>query len=370
MSVDRPDDRNSAPDANSQSTFPRREILRRAGIGTGALALASAATAAPALAHSGLFSVLKSRPKVKLGWLGASCEAPLYVAYQKGFFAKEGLDVELVNIGGAYNVTDALSSGKLDGAPGILFMYLKPIEQGADIRLTAGLHGNCLRLVIAKNAGIKKASDLKGKTIAVGALGDSAMSFFALLLAKNGVDPVHDVTWKVYPYTLLGTAFDKGEAVAAAAPDPFAYTLILDGKATQVGSNLSGLYGNTTGITTHRYCCTVGLSGKLVRDNPKVAAAVTRAWLKGSRYAGNHTHETSVIETSKKYVALPQPTVEKLLNTYLWIPSSTLVKEDIYVGARNFKATGFLDANTDPNKLAATTYVDIFKLAGEPVPTF
>jgi NitT/TauT family transport system substrate-binding protein len=286
---------------------------------------------------------------VVLGWGGATCEAPLYAAYHKGFFAQEGLDAELVNFtSNGYNVNDALSSGKLDGAPGIMFTWFKPIEQGADIRLTAGLHGNCLRLVVAKNAGIKKATDFKGKTIAVGALGDSAMAFFALLLAKNGVDPVHDVTWRVYPYTQLGIAFDKGEAVAAAAPDPFAYTLILQGKATQVGSNLTGMYGNTAGITTHRYCCTVGLSGKLVRDTPKVAAAVTRAWLKGSRWAGHHTHETSVIETSHHYVALPQPTVEKLLNTYLWIPSSTLIKQDIYVGARNFKITGFLDANTDP----------------------
>jgi NitT/TauT family transport system substrate-binding protein len=292
------------------------------------------------------------------------------MAYNKGFFAQEGLDVELVNTSGGYSETDALSSGKLDGAPGILFTWLKPIEQGADIRLTAGLHGNCLRLVIAKNAGIKKAADFKGRTIAVGALGDSAMSFFALLLAKNGVDPVHDVTWKVFPYTQLGVSFDKGEAVAAAAPDPFAYTLILQGKATQVGNNLLGLYGNTAGITTHKYCCTTALSGKLVRDQPKVAAAVTRAWLKGSRYAGAHTHETSVVETSHKYVALPQPVVEKLLNTYLWIPSATLVKEDIYVGARNFKITGFLDPNTDPDKLAATAYVDIFKLAGEQAPTF
>ena len=204
----------------------------------------------------------------------------------------------------------------------------------------------------------------------MGALGDSAMSFFSLLLAENGVDPLHDVSWKVYPYTALGTAFDKGDAVAAAAPDPFAYTLILQGKAIQVGTNLVGLFGNTAGITTHKYCCAPGISGKMVRDQPKVAAAVTRAWLKGSRYAGNHTHETSVVENSHKYVALPQSVIEKLLNTYLWIPSATGVKEDIYIGARNFKITGLLDPNTDPNKLAATAYVDIFKLAGEAVPVF
>jgi NitT/TauT family transport system substrate-binding protein len=106
-----------------------------------------------------------------------------------------------------------------------------------------------------------------------------------------------------------------------------------------------------------------------VRDQPKVAAAVTRAWLKGSSYTAGHTHEVSIIETRDKYIALPQPTVQKLLNSYLWIPSSTLVQQDILAGARSFKQSGFLDANTNPDKLAQVAYVNIFKAAGEPVPT-
>lgn len=360
------DDMSSTPVTGA--TLSRKDLLRRGGAGAGAVAIAAAVPAVPALARSVAPAIIKARPTVSLGYGGATCEAPLYVAYNKGFFAAEGLNVELVRLGNGYNTNDALSTGKLHGAPGILFTYLKPIEQGADIKLTAGLHGNCLRLVIAKNSGITKATDFKGKTIATDSFGGSAMAFFSLLLAKNGVDPIHDVSWKVYPPTLLGEAFKKGEAQAAAAPDPFAFFLIRDGQATQVGNNILGLYGNKAGITTHRYCCTVGLSGKLVHDQPKVAAAVTRAWMRGSRWAGAHTAETAQIETSKKYVPLDAVSIKRLLDSYLWNPSSTLVKEDIYVGARNFKVTGYLDPNTDPNKLAQQTYVDIFALAGEPYP--
>jgi NitT/TauT family transport system substrate-binding protein len=344
--------------------------VRRAGIGAGVLALGGAATAGPALARSSVFSVLKSRPKIVLGWGGATCEAPMWAAYHKGFFAAEGLDIELFKVTAGYNTSNLLSSGKIDGSPGILFTFLKPIEQGADVRLAAGLHGNCLRVVVAKNSGIKKAADFKGKSVGVGSMGDAGMSLFTLLLAMNGVDPLKDVNWKVYEPTLFGAAMDKGEIQAVAAPDPFAYILVLQGKAIQVGNNLLGLFGNAAGLTAHRFCCAVALSGKLVRDQPKVAAALTRAWLKGSRYAGSHTHELSVIETSNKYIPIPQATAEKLLNSYLWIPSATLIKEDILAGARSFKRSGFLDANTNPDKLAQAAYVDIFKLAGEPVPTF
>jgi NitT/TauT family transport system substrate-binding protein len=168
--------------------------LRRAGIGAGALALGGAATAAPALARSGTFAIIQSRPTVVLGWGSATCEAPLYAAYQKGFFAPDGLNVVLYKTTTGSNPSDLLSSGKLDGAPGVLFVFLKPIEQGADVRLTAGLHGNCLRLVVATNSGIRKVADFKGKSIGVGSLGDAGMSMFTLLLAENGVDPQHDVT--------------------------------------------------------------------------------------------------------------------------------------------------------------------------------
>ena len=41
-----------------------------------------------------------SRPaasnKVRVGYIGITCEAPIFVAVEKGFFKEEGLEVELV----------------------------------------------------------------------------------------------------------------------------------------------------------------------------------------------------------------------------------------------------------------------------------
>lgn len=352
------------------SALPRREVLRRAGLGAGVLTLGGAVTATPALARIGVFSVLKSRTKVVLGWGGATCEAPLWAAYHKGFFAAEGLDVDLLKVTAGYNTSNLLSAGKLNGVQGIVYTFLKPIEQGADVRVTAGLHTNCLRVVVAKHSGIHKAADFRGKSIGVGSLGDAGMSLFTVLLAENGVDPQKDVNWKVYKPTLFGAALDKGEIQAVAAPDPFAYILVLRGQASQVGNNVFGLFGNPAGLNPHRFCCAVALQGKLIRGQPKVAAALTRAWLKGSYYAGGHIHEMSIIETANKHVTLPQPTVEQLLSSYQFTPSATLVKDDILTATRSFKRSGFLDPNTDPDKLAQAIYVDIFKLAGEAAPTF
>jgi NitT/TauT family transport system substrate-binding protein len=349
-------------------TLARREVLRRAGLGAGLLALAGVAPAAPALARGGAFAVLKARPRVVLGWGGMPCEAALHTAYHKGFFAAEGLDVELYAMPATYNDIRALSSGTLGGEQNTGFAVFPAIEQGADIRLVGGLHGGCVRLVIGKHSGIRKAADFKGK--AIGTQGGDAMLFFQLLLAENGVDPRHEVTWTMLDPSRFGAALDTGKVQAIATFDPSGYLLLQQGKAIEVGNNLNGLYGHTAGMGPHRYCCGVALSGKLVRDRPKVAAAIARAWLRGSRYVGGHIHEAAGIETGGKYIPLPQSTVETVLHTYRFNPSATRIDEDIRATARSLKQMGLLRPTTDPAKLAQKTYANVFQLAGEPVPTF
>src|SRR5262249_15360838 len=34
--------------------------------------------------------------RVRVGYIGLTCEAPIFTAYEKGFFREEGLDVSLV----------------------------------------------------------------------------------------------------------------------------------------------------------------------------------------------------------------------------------------------------------------------------------
>jgi NitT/TauT family transport system substrate-binding protein len=303
-----------------------------------------------------------------LGSGGIPCYAPLYTAYHKGFFAAEGLDVEVDAYPATFDPIHALSSGTLSGDQAPAFALFPSIEQGAAIHLVGGLHGGCLRLLISKHSGIRKAADFKGK--AIGVPGPDVMLFFQLLLAENGVNPKHEVTWPMLDPSKLGAALDAGKVQAVATFDPFGYLLLQQGKVIEVGNNLSGLYGNPAGMGPHRYCCGVALSAKLVRDRPKVAAAVARAWLRGSRYAGGHLHEAALIETSGKYISLPQPTIEKMLHTLRFIPSATWIADDIRATARSLKKMGLLRPTTDPAKLAQRTYANVFQLAGEPVPTF
>jgi ABC-type nitrate/sulfonate/bicarbonate transport system substrate-binding protein len=82
--------------------FARRSFL--AGVSAVALAQPARVTAAP----------LGRRAKVRVGWSGAICEAATYVAYENGFFVREGLDVELVRLSDPLAATHAIGSGAID----------------------------------------------------------------------------------------------------------------------------------------------------------------------------------------------------------------------------------------------------------------
>jgi NitT/TauT family transport system substrate-binding protein len=53
------------------------------------------------------------RMKIRVGYIGITCEAPIYSAVENGFFKEEGLDVELVKCEWA-NYKDVLALGGYD----------------------------------------------------------------------------------------------------------------------------------------------------------------------------------------------------------------------------------------------------------------
>src|SRR5215470_15205176 len=51
--------------------------------------------------------------KIRVGYIGLTCEAPIFTAVEKGFFKEEGLDVSLVKCDWA-NYKDVLALGGFD----------------------------------------------------------------------------------------------------------------------------------------------------------------------------------------------------------------------------------------------------------------
>src|SRR5687768_3901025 len=171
--------------------------------------------------------------RIKVGYIGLTCEAPIFTAYEKGFFKEEGLEVEFVRCEWA-TYKDALALGQFDITHHLVMYFLKPIEQGMDVKFTGGVHRGCLRVQAAANGPIRTIEDLRGKRIGVPGMGTPPFIFATRVLGANGIDPSKEIQWKVFPAGELGLAIDKGLVDAVANSEPIGTLLLADGKVRNI----------------------------------------------------------------------------------------------------------------------------------------
>ena len=58
-----------------------------------------------------------------------------------------------------------LRPARSDAGLGMALRWLKPLEQGFDVKIAAGTHGGCMRVLSRANSGVDKLADLKGKIV-------------------------------------------------------------------------------------------------------------------------------------------------------------------------------------------------------------
>ncbi|MDB5645215.1 ABC transporter substrate-binding protein [Methylobacterium sp.] len=292
---------------------------------------------------------------IKLAWnANAICTASAPVAKERGIFAAHGLDVEFVNFGGSTEaLLEAIATGKADAGIGMALRWLKPLEQGFDVKITAGLHGGCLRLLGAKSAGIGDIASLKGKTIAISDHASPAKNFFALLLADAGIDPEREVEWRPYPADLLNLAVEKGEAQALADSDPRTWIWLKDSRLTEVATNLTGAFA-------HRSCCVVALRGSLIRNDRAVATALTRAVLEGGhRVHANPEEAAEVFANYGGKGSIADLAAMLRSHTHAHAPVGAALKQEIALYGDELKRVNVMRRSTDTAKFADRVYADV-----------
>jgi sulfonate transport system substrate-binding protein len=295
--------------------------------------------------------------KLKLSWnAGAVCLAPLPVAIDHGFFEKQNLDVELVNYSGSTDqLLEAIATGKSDAGLGMALRWLKPLEQGFDVKIAAGTHGGCMRVLTRTNSGVDKLSDLKGKIVAVGDLAGPDKNFFSIQLAKLGIDPNKGVDWRPYPGNLLNLAVEKGEVQAFLSSDPLAYLWLKDSAYKEVASNLDGDYKDKS-------CCIVGLRGSLVREEPQVARAITQALLDSAMFVSQNPEKAakSFQPYAPKAASLADLEGMVRYHTHHHHPVGEVLKRELQGYAEDLKKVAVFKPSTDTAKFAERIYVDVF----------
>ena len=237
--------------------------------------------------------------KVRVGYIGLTCEAPIFSAVENGFFKEEGLDVELVKCEWA-NYKDVLALGGFDITHHLVMYFLKPIEQGLDVKFTGGIHRGCLRVQAATKGNIHTIEDLRGKRIGVPGMGTPPFIFANRVLgAQWHRCRARKSTGASFPPANSGWRWTKARSMRSPIPSRSAACCSPQGKVRNVADQA------TDAPYKDEYCCAVIVNGKFLAKNPKAAAAATRALLKGAKWVETNPARRGAACRSRKNISLP-----------------------------------------------------------------
>jgi len=152
---------------------------------------------------------------------------PTFVAKDRGFYAKQGLDADLVQVRPAVAIA-ALLSGDADYAE-VLGSAIRAAAKGAPIRaISTSIRAPFFSL--AAHSKFKSVRDLKGRSVGVTAIGATNYISTRLVLQHFGVNPDKEVT--IIPIgdeKLMFEALKIGRVDAVMVAPPFSVVLKREG---------------------------------------------------------------------------------------------------------------------------------------------
>lgn len=204
----------------------------------------------------------------------AAAYGPHLVALEKGYYAEEGLEIEIIRAGGGVS-TPALISGKLDYNTSAA-STLSAIMRGAPLKVIYTHLDHPVYELWSNSPDIKTLADLKGKSVGVQSRGDTMEIATRMVLKKHGIDP-KSVGFSPLGFGGTRLAAIKSGAVPAAILAPTDVVevqrfLPKGRKLADIGAEIRMLY---TGAAT---------SDRELREKRDRAKRFLRATVKGREY--------------------------------------------------------------------------------------
>src|SRR5262249_2050163 len=153
----------------------------------------------PAKIHARGARVCAALALVAVGWQAAAAQQPIevkagisdpvntvlawYMARDAGFYAAQGLKVDIINMSGGSRGAAELQAGRLDIMHVGLSSVIRINRAGGDLR-TSGSLSNVIGFTFFSAPGVKTAAELKGGVIGVSTFGSESDSTVTLALAR------------------------------------------------------------------------------------------------------------------------------------------------------------------------------------------
>lgn len=205
---------------------------------------------------------------VKLGlqpWLGYG---PLWVAEEKGFFEKRGVDVDLTNFNWDQDMIAALASDNLHVIAGATNGVIASFNQGVDQKgfLIMDLAFEADAIIAGKD--IKTIADLKGKKVAFesGSTSDLLINY---ALKQNGMS-IEDIEHVPMGASEAGLALVSGRVDVAVSYEPYISAALAQSPDNTVLYTAAEKPGLISDMLTAK--------GDWIKDNPEAVKGLILAW--------------------------------------------------------------------------------------------
>ena len=211
------------------------------------------------------------------------------LATAKGIFAKYGIELQVINfVKGGPEAAAGIASGQVDmgsfGTP-----ILTAISKGIPIKVVASPPDRKIDFVLVARPEIKRVKDLKGKTVATGALGGGNHQSLLKILYANGLTE-NDVKIVATGGTDAEMILKSGRVDAVQTNGVTVNKLVKEGTG-RILAKAVDVYGHYQ----HSY---VFATDALIKSNPELI----RNFLKASReeYQYGKTHQAELVAYARK----------------------------------------------------------------------
>ena len=282
--------------------------------------------------------------------------APMYVAIEEGYFAKEGIDLTLVTGFGADKTMTALLTGEADigfmGSESTIYTYK---EGASDYAVNfAQLTQRAGNFLVSREPIDNFSWDmLKGKDVLGGRAGGMPEMVFEYILKKNSIDPASDLA--------IDQSIDFGSTAAAFSGGQGDFTVEFEPHATSLESKGDGDVVASLGEDSG-YVPYTAFSAKksYIEEHPEVIQAFTNALQKGMDYVQSHTPEEIAQIIAPQFEETDLDTITTIVNRYAsqdtWKGDLIFEKDSFDLLQNILEESGELDGRVPYEELVDTTY--------------
>lgn len=289
----------------------RRGFLKAVGASTAAAAISTffpLATATEVFAQTGPVE----KKDLKVGFIPITCATPIIMAHPMGFYAKNGLNVEVVKTAGWAVIRDKTVNKEYDAAHMLAPMPLAlSLGVGSNpvpfaVAAIENINGQALTLSV-KHKDKMDPKSWKGMKFAVPF--DYSMHNYLLryFLAEHGLDPDTDVQIRSVPPPEMVANLRADNIDGFLAPDNVCQRAVFDG--------VGFLHTITKDLWNGHPCCTFAASKEFITSAPNTYAALLRSIVDATAYSSKAENRKAIAEAiaPAAYLNAPVPVIEQVL---------------------------------------------------------